>query len=221
MFASQWFRTIVGTHRIRGYRVDNLSVLIYDHPAETSPTEQRQSEREFRRKMYERTRVRFHDGFSLEGPGVADRRIMLARIREREGELGSFYSRDRCPKARRVLLFLVLPSNYPCTYMHDTRIRARRRRQLSSKRNHLSFLGFFLGFNRGDFPSFSFTLLSRVLWIRLCRVQSVRTVVDAYERLRKRWQDNGPFKAASFSFAAKWILLIKLMKYYNSRMDKR
>lgn len=31
----------------------------------------------------ERMRVRFHDGFSLEGSGVADRRIMLARIRGR------------------------------------------------------------------------------------------------------------------------------------------
>lgn len=143
------------------------------------------------------------DGFSLEGSGVVDRRIMLARIRGRReryqrGKNHGSSSREIDAQRRdAVLLFLLHPSNYPCTRIR----RRRRRRQLSSKRN-FSFLEIFLGFSQGGFLSLS---LSRELWIRLCRVQSVRIVVDACERLRKRWQDNGPFKVASFLFLGEII----------------
>lgn len=81
---------------------DNLSTSIYDHlrPRLHRPSNV-SSERGFRRKMYERMRVRFHDGFSLEGPGVADRRIMLARIRER-GEVREEERRARFPSTREI-----------------------------------------------------------------------------------------------------------------------
>lgn len=96
-------------------------------------------------------------------------------------------SRDRCPRARRVLLFLLPPSLtiYPYYTYKNIHTRVCRKRQLSQR--------------EGIFSYFSRALTKAVF--AAPAVQGVRIVVDACKRLRKRWQDNGPFKAAFFIFA--------------------